>query len=98
MRYFYQKRAHSLGWQLMTDYVEQPEIQTLLKRAKEPGAKTLKEKLQLNLQKIWLGARTAAEQELLAHPQYGRKLNQYIDFLASEKTKELDQELKGIEE
>ena len=94
-RYWYQKRAHSLGWEMLTAYVENPQVKELLKRAE--SSKTLKETLQTKLRTIWLKAREQAEKELKVHPKHGRSIQKHISALLDAQTKTLEDELKDLQ-
>ncbi|MGB1538378.1 MAG: hypothetical protein ACPHAN_11760, partial [Pseudomonadales bacterium] len=93
-RYFFHKRAHSLGWSSVTAAIKTPDFQKLLERAK--GSKTLRERLRLQLQSIWIDARETALAETIDHPKFGPDIARLIRLRAQQRDKTLTQEMEGL--
>lgn len=91
-RYWYQKRAHSLGWENLTrianEWKKDPHMQRMLKLADKN--KNTREALKVKLQKVWIKSREQAEQELLVHPRYGRAIERHISELERAQEKQND--------
>jgi len=93
-RYFFHKRAHSLGWSSITAKIKTPGFQALLKRAE--GSKTLRERLRLQLQSIWINARETALAETIDHPKFGPNIARLIRLRAQQRDETLTQEMEGL--
>jgi hypothetical protein len=93
-RYFFHKRAHSLGWSSVTAAIKTPDFQKLLERAK--GSKTLRERLRFKLQSIWIDARETALAETINHPKFGPNIARLIRLRAQQRDETLTQEMEGL--
>jgi len=93
-RYFFHKRAHSLGWSSITAKIKTPGFQALLKRAE--GSKTLRERLRLQLQSIWINARETALAETIDHPKFGPNIARLIRLRTQQRDETLTQEMRGL--
>lgn len=93
-RYFFHKRAHSLGWSSVTAAIKTPDFQKLLERAK--GSKTLRERLRFKLQSIWIDARETALAETINHPKFGPNIARLMRLRAQQRDKTLTQEMEGL--
>ena len=82
-RYWYQKRAHSLGWENLTlvanEWKKDPHMQRMLKLADKN--ENTRDALRVKLQKVWTLSREQAEGELLEHPKFGRSIQRHISEL-----------------
>lgn len=82
-RYWYQKRAHTLGWENLTavarEWNKDPHMRRMLTLADKN--KNTREALKVQLQKIWMHSRKQAQLELLEHPRYGRAIQRHISEL-----------------
>tara|TARA_R110002126_G_scaffold4518_1_gene23818 strand:- start:633 stop:3614 length:2982 start_codon:yes stop_codon:yes gene_type:complete len=95
-RYFFQKRAHSLGWKLINEYVSEPAIVEQMKRAENND--TLKEAIRSRIELKWRLARQKAQQELIMHEELGDGLRKAIEGFAKEEQAKIKKDLENYED